>query len=181
MRDAPDDAKLRSRLARVYLQLGDPVSAEREARAAREHNGAEADYLPVLDQALLRQGKFTDLADLVQPGNRPAALESQVRWALGMAAAGLRDNAKAQTLMQDAIRLDPNAAAPKIAMARLLAVEQTGRREQAARRRAVCRSALGRGTASEGGTGALPRGYAGRDERFRRGSQDRPKECRGAA
>jgi putative PEP-CTERM system TPR-repeat lipoprotein len=124
VRDAPDDAKLRSRLARVYLQLGDPVSAEREARAAREHNGAEADYLPVLDQALLRQGKFTDLADLVQPGNRPAALESQVRWALGMAAAGLRDNAKAQTLMQDAIRLDPNAAAPKIAMARLLAVSK---------------------------------------------------------
>ena len=124
VRAAPDDGKLRARLARVYLQLGDPISAEREARAAREHNAAEIDYLPVLDEALLRQGRFADLTDLVQPGNRPAALESQVRWALGMAAAGARDNAKAQTLMQDAIRLDPNAVAPKVAMARLLAASK---------------------------------------------------------
>jgi Tetratricopeptide repeat len=71
VRDAPQDPQLRIRLARVYLQLGDPISAEREARAARERNGAEADYLPVLDQALLRQGKFQELSDLVRPGNRP--------------------------------------------------------------------------------------------------------------
>ncbi len=124
VRDAPQDAQLRTRLARIYLQLGDPVSAEREARAARERNGAEADYLPVLSTALLRQGKFTDLSDLVRPGNRPAALEGQVRAALGMAAAGLHDNVKAQTLLQDAIRLDPSAAAPKIALARLLAASK---------------------------------------------------------
>ncbi|HUC10376.1 MAG TPA: XrtA/PEP-CTERM system TPR-repeat protein PrsT [Stellaceae bacterium] len=120
IREAPQDAKLRARLARLDLQLGDPVSAEREARAAREHNGAEADYLPVLDEALLRQGKFQDLSDLVRPGNRPPALESQVRWALGMAALGQHDRVKAQTLLQDAIRLDPTAAPPKIGLARLL-------------------------------------------------------------
>jgi cellulose synthase operon protein C len=101
--------------------LGDPILAEREARAARERNGAEADYLPVLDQALLRQGKFQELADLVRPGNRPSTLESQVRWALGMAAAGQHDNARAQSLLQDAIRLDPKAAPPKIGLARLIA------------------------------------------------------------
>lgn len=121
VREAPDDAQLRVRLARLYLQLGDAVSAEREARAAREHNGAEADYLPVLADALLRQGKFSQLADLVQPGNRPPALESQVRRALGMAAAGLGDPVKAQAMLQDAIRLDPKAMQPKIDLARLLA------------------------------------------------------------
>jgi putative PEP-CTERM system TPR-repeat lipoprotein len=124
VREAPDDAQLRVRLARLYLQVGDPVSAEREARAAREHNGAESDYLPVLADALLRQGKFAELSDLVRPGNRPAALESQVRSALGLAAAGLHDTAKAQNLLQDAIRLDPKAVAPKIALARLLARSQ---------------------------------------------------------
>jgi putative PEP-CTERM system TPR-repeat lipoprotein len=124
VREMPDDAQLRVRLARLYLQTGDPVSAEREARAAREHNSAEADYLPVLAESLLRQGKFGELSDLVRPGNRPAVLESQVRWALGMAAAGVHENGKAQTLLQDAIRLDPKAVAPKIAMARLLAVSQ---------------------------------------------------------
>src|SRR5579883_2918012 len=108
IREAPQDPQLRLRLARIELQLGDPIAAEREARAARERNAAEADYLPVL-------------ADLVRPGNRAPAVESRLRWALGMAAAGLHDYAKAQALLQDAIRLDPKAAAPKIGLARLLA------------------------------------------------------------
>ena len=113
---------LRSQLARVYLQLGDPVSAEREARAARERKGKEADYLPVFIDALLRQGKLrSDLADQVKPGNRPAALESKVRLGLGMAAAGLHDRATAETMLDDSIRLDPSALPPKIALARVLA------------------------------------------------------------
>ena len=120
IRQAPQDAKLRVRLAQLYLKLGDPVSAEREARAARERNDAEADYLPILDEALLRQGKFQDLRDLVRPGNRPPALESQVRWALGMAAMGEHDKKRAQTLLQEAIGLDGKAAPPKIGLARLL-------------------------------------------------------------
>jgi cellulose synthase operon protein C len=121
VRQSPQDPVLRAKLARVYLELGDPVSAEREARAARERNGAEADYLPVLIDALLRQGKFADLSDLVKPDNRPPALESKVRTALGAAAAALHNTGKATTLLQDAIRLDPSSIPPKIALARLLA------------------------------------------------------------
>ncbi len=113
IRESPQDPMLRSQLARVYLQLGDPISAEREARAARERNGKEADYLPVLLDALLRQGKFADLADLVKPGNRAPALESKVRLALGIAAAGLHDRAKAEAMLHDAIRLDPERGAAK--------------------------------------------------------------------
>jgi putative PEP-CTERM system TPR-repeat lipoprotein len=120
IRDAPQDPVLRARLADVYLQLGDAVVAEREARAARERNGDEADYLPVLADALLRQEKFADLIDLVQPGSRDPVLESRVRTALGVAAAGLRDRAKAETLLDEAIKLNPSAAGPKIQLARLL-------------------------------------------------------------
>src|SRR6516165_6105344 len=120
IRDAPQDPVLHARLADVYLQEGDAQSAEREARTARERNGNEADYLPVLADAMLRQDKFADLADLVQPGNRDPILESQVRTALGTAAAGLRDRAKAETLLGEAIKLDPSAAKPKIQLARLL-------------------------------------------------------------
>src|SRR6201993_332299 len=43
IRDAPQDPVLRARLAEVYLRLGEAPSAEREARAARERNGNEAD------------------------------------------------------------------------------------------------------------------------------------------
>ena len=120
VRGAPQDPVLRARLAEVYLQEGDAFSAEREARAARERNGKEVDYLPVLADALLRQGKFANLIDLVQPGNRDPILESKVRTALGAAAVGLRDQAKAETLLSEAIKLDPGAARPKIQLARLL-------------------------------------------------------------
>src|SRR2546430_13320924 len=61
IRDAPQDPVLRARLAEVYLRLGNAASAEREARAARERNGNEVDYLPVLADALLSQRKFADL------------------------------------------------------------------------------------------------------------------------
>src|SRR5438270_1280712 len=120
IREAPQDPVLRARLAEVYLQLGDVLSAEREARAARERNGKEADYLPVLADALLRQGKFANLIDSVQPGNRDPVLESKVRTALAIAASGLRDPAKAETLLKEAIKLDSGAARPKLRFARLL-------------------------------------------------------------
>jgi tetratricopeptide (TPR) repeat protein len=120
IRDAPQDPVPRARLAEVYLQLGDAPAAEREARAARERNGNEADYLPVLADALLRQEKFANLMELVQPGSRDPVLESKVRAALGIAAAGLRDQAKAETLLGEAVKLDPSAVGPKIPLARLL-------------------------------------------------------------
>jgi putative PEP-CTERM system TPR-repeat lipoprotein len=118
--EAPQDPVLRARLADVYLQLGDAAAAEREARAARERNGNEADYLPALADALLRQEKFANLIELVQPGDRDPVLESKVRTALGVASAGLRDQPKAETLLGEAVRLDPGAVGPKIQLARLL-------------------------------------------------------------
>jgi putative PEP-CTERM system TPR-repeat lipoprotein len=120
IREAPQDPTLRARLADVYLRLGDALSAEREARAARERNGNEVDYLLVLAEALLRQQKFANLIELVQPGNRDPALESKVRTALGDSAVGLNDRAKAETLFNEAIKLDPSAVGPKIQLAQLL-------------------------------------------------------------
>jgi Tfp pilus assembly protein PilF len=120
VRQSPDNPIIRARLAQVYLGLGDAASAEREARAARERNGEEADYLPILADALLRQGKFTDVLDLIQPGDRAPALESKVRTALGTAAAGLNDRNKAEAMLRDAIRLDPEAEQPKAELAQVL-------------------------------------------------------------
>ena len=119
-REAPQDPVLRARLAEVYLQLGDAQLAEREVRGAREHNGKEADYLPVLADALLRQEKFADLMDLAPPGDRNPVIKSKVRTARGVAAAELRDQAKAETLLGETIKLDPKALRLKIRLARLL-------------------------------------------------------------
>jgi len=123
VRQAPDNPVIRARLAQVYLDLGDAASAEREARAAREHNGDEADYLTILADALLRQGKFADVLDLILPGDRAPALESKIRTALGDAAAGLNDRKKAEAMLRDAMRLDPEAARPKVQLAQLLSRE----------------------------------------------------------
>ena len=76
-------------IAKVYLRLGDPASAEREARTARDLKGDEADYLPVLIDALLPQKKFKDLYDLIEPGDRDPFLESRVRVALAHRGASL--------------------------------------------------------------------------------------------
>ena len=84
---SPEDPAIRIRLAQLYLQTEDFGSAEREARAAREFNGNEADYLPILGEALLRQRKFKDLLDQIEPGDRDPVLESKVRTAIGIAAA----------------------------------------------------------------------------------------------
>jgi cellulose synthase operon protein C len=120
VRQSPDNPVIRARLAQIYLDLGDATSAEREARAARERNGDEADYLPILSNALLRQGKFTDVLDLIEPGDRPPALESKLRTALGTAAAGMNDRNRAEAMFRDAMRLDPDAAQPKVQLAQLL-------------------------------------------------------------
>ena len=113
IRESPQDPVLHARLAEVYLQLGDGASAEREARSARDYKGNEADFLPVLADALLRQEKFADLVDLVQAGDRDPVLESKVRTALGTAAAGMRDRDKSEALLRQAIQLDPSATRPK--------------------------------------------------------------------
>src|ERR1700730_1052733 len=94
--------------------------AEREARAARERNGNEADFLPILADALLQQERFADLTDQIQPGDRTPVLESKVRTALGTAAAGLGDREKAEAMWRDAIQLDPGAPRPKVQLARFL-------------------------------------------------------------
>jgi putative PEP-CTERM system TPR-repeat lipoprotein len=120
VRQAPDNPLIHARLAQVYLDLGDAVSAEREARAAREHKGNEVDYLPILSDALLRQGKFTDVLDVIRPGDRTPVLESKLRTALGTAAAGLNDPSKAEVMFHEAMGLDPEATEPKVQLAQLL-------------------------------------------------------------
>ena len=118
--EAPQDPVIHARLAKIYLQLEDFEGAEREARAAHDLNGSEADYLPVLADALLREQKFGDVIELIEPGNREPALESEARTAYGTAASALHYDTEAEVKLRDAIRLDPAAVTPKIQLAQLL-------------------------------------------------------------
>jgi predicted Zn-dependent protease len=91
IRETPNDPAIRTRLAEVYLQLGNAAAAEREARAAGELGADEKDYLPALTDALLGQQQFGEVLDVVRPGDRDPVLESKLRMRLGVAAAALRE------------------------------------------------------------------------------------------
>ena len=119
-RQAPQDSRVHARLAQIYLKLGELASAEREARSARDLHGAEADYLLTLAEAMRGQGKFAAIQAEIKAEHRPPELEGQVRMVLATAALGLNDRAKAESLLREAVSINPSAPAPKIALARLL-------------------------------------------------------------
>jgi putative PEP-CTERM system TPR-repeat lipoprotein len=120
VRKSPQDPAIHLEIARLYFQLGDAASAEREARAARDLKGDEAEYLPVLLDAMLARKEFKEIYDLVEPGDRNPVLESKVRTALGTAAVRLGYDTRAEALLRDAIKLDPSVVAPRIQLARFL-------------------------------------------------------------
>ena len=120
IRKSPQDPVIRVEIATRYFRLGDAASAEREARAARDLKGAEADYLPVLLDAMLARNEFKETYDLIEPGDRNPVLESKVRTALGTAAVRLGYDTRAEALLREAIKLDPSVVAPRIQLARFL-------------------------------------------------------------
>jgi putative PEP-CTERM system TPR-repeat lipoprotein len=60
---APNDGDARALLANIYLDMGDPLSADKEIRRALAAGYAKAVALPVLARALLLQGQFQKLLD----------------------------------------------------------------------------------------------------------------------
>ena len=115
---------------RSILRLGNFAYAEREARAARDLNGPEAEYILTLAEAMMRQGKFADIPAEIKPGNRAPELESKIRVVLGLAANALRDPVKAEALLREAVSLDPNAAAAKLTLAKMLLRGKPGEAEK---------------------------------------------------
>src|SRR5947209_2675628 len=120
IRKSPQDPAIRVEIAKLYFQLGDVASAEREARAARDLKGGEADYLPVLLDAMLARKEFKVIYDEIEPGDRNPVLESKTRTALGTAAVRLGYDTRAKALLRDAIKRDPSVVEPRIQLARFL-------------------------------------------------------------
>src|SRR5438105_3012376 len=120
IRKSPQDPTIRVEIARLYFQLGDAASAEREARAARDLNGDEADHLTILLDAVLAWKEFKEIYDEIEPGDRNPVLESKIRTAVGTAAVRLGYDTRAEALLREAIQLDPTVVEPRIQLARFL-------------------------------------------------------------
>jgi len=70
IRNDPQNAEAHFWLARVSLELGDPVAAERSAMSARDRGYDPSQVVPVLSQAMLAQNKFEPLLELLKAGRK---------------------------------------------------------------------------------------------------------------
>jgi putative PEP-CTERM system TPR-repeat lipoprotein len=121
VRSDPQNAETHYWLGRVSLDLGDPVAAEREARAAKDRGFDPHLAVPLLAQAMLAQQKFNDLLNDLQPTGTDAPLDASILVSRGYAELGLKDTAKAEATFALAERTAPNSVEPLLASAKLLA------------------------------------------------------------
>ena len=123
IRADPQNADLAAHywLARVSLELGDPVAAEREAQAARSRGFDPHQTIPLLGQAMLTQNKYQQLLDSLKPDGKDPQLDAAILVSRGYALIGLGRNDDAQHAFADAERVAPNAVEPLLANSRLTA------------------------------------------------------------
>jgi cellulose synthase operon protein C len=121
VRSDPQNAEAHFWLAKVSLELGDAVAAEREARAARDRGFDPHQAVPLLAQSLLTQQKAKDLLAELKPDGKDPVLDASILVARGYAQIALGNTEEAQTSFQLAEKTAPNAVEPLLASARLLA------------------------------------------------------------
>ncbi len=170
VRSDPQNAEAHFQLARVSLELGDPVAAEREAKAARDRGYDPRAVMPVLAQSYMAQRKFRDILDDFTVGNKDPLLDADMLVTRGYAQAALRNLDDAQASFAQARNLAPNATRPLLASARIAAGRNDLRRRPEGRRRgARDRAEIARDPGAEVAVAACPR---------RRGRCDAGGDCR---
>jgi cellulose synthase operon protein C len=121
VRTDPQNAEAHFWLAKVSLELGDAVAAEREARAARDRGFDPHQAVPLLAQALLAQQKAKDLLAELRPDGKDPVLDASILVARGYAQIATNNADEAQKSFALAEKTAPNAVEPLLASARLLA------------------------------------------------------------
>lgn len=114
----PNNGEARFQLAKLSLQLNDPVSAEKEARRAVELKYKSAESELVLAEALLRMGEFQKMLDESAKFQASPGLMAL----RGDALIGLRKLDEAKREYQGALEAQPDSADALTGMARLAAI-----------------------------------------------------------
>lgn len=114
---APGDPQSRYLLARNYLEVGDPVSAEKEIRLAIAQGQPSSLTMPVLGKSLLQQGKFQAVIDETQ--NEVGAKGPEVLCLRGDAYLALGRPDDARQLYEAVLRADPVYSHAAVGLGRL--------------------------------------------------------------
>ena len=117
---SPRDGEFRLLLARVYLQQGDPVSAEKEVRLAIAAGQPSALTMPVLGKALNLQAQFQKTLDETQ-GNL-GARDPEVLCLRGDAYLALNQAEDARQLYQSALEVKASHVNALIGLGRLAVI-----------------------------------------------------------
>lgn len=118
---SPQDGQLRLALARVYVEQGDPVSAEKEIRLAMARSEPLGATLPVLGRALNLQGKYQATLDETQ--RDVGARNPELLCLRGDAYLALNRSLDARQLYQSVLETTPAYPLALIGLGRLAFLE----------------------------------------------------------
>jgi putative PEP-CTERM system TPR-repeat lipoprotein len=117
---APDDTRLRLKLANIEIQNNDPEGAQVELKMARDHGGDEAKIIPLLGRTYLVQGKFDQMLDDFQVKNDdPPAVRVATLVTRAEAQIQLKHIEDARSSLIAAEQIDPTSLQPKLGLARI--------------------------------------------------------------
>jgi putative PEP-CTERM system TPR-repeat lipoprotein len=121
LQQQPNHAQARLLLGRLYVESGDPVSAEKELRKAITLGAS--DVMPDLGKALLMQGQFDKvLAEIKQDARNPDQAEITILHA--NAQLGLANVASAKALFEQVLKKNPDLSDALLGLARIALAEQ---------------------------------------------------------
>eukprot|EP01032_Pedospumella_encystans_P029635 gene29635-33463_t len=114
---SPEDGEARYLLAKLSLDGGDVLAADKEIRKAIGLKYPAAQTMPVLARALLMQGKFQNALDETEAAAKAGGAELLSVRADAMLALGKRDEAKA--VFESVLQSQPNFAPALVGLGRV--------------------------------------------------------------
>ena len=120
VRSDPNNAEAHFRLGAVQLRMGDPVSAERSLRQARDNGFDPRPITPLLAQTYMAQGKFRELLRDFQVSEVTQDQQAPMQIMRGTSHLQLGEIDQAQAAFLEAEKLAPAAVEPPLSMARVL-------------------------------------------------------------
>ena len=121
----PNNADGRLLLGRVYLELGDGPSAEKELAQARNLGIASNEVTVPLAEALLQQQKYKKvIADIKPDSVKGESAEAEVHVVRAQAYLGLGKLAAASSALDEALKLKPSLVSAEVVHAQLAMVRE---------------------------------------------------------